>query len=300
MYFVDLFSRLTRACIIRDENPSTVVKAILNTWVIGKGIGPGMPGKFLYDNGTEFNNMHMIDLCEKYSIPISSVTAAYAPFSNGSCERNHGITDLMIEKIKEGDPSISDQEALDYSLLAKNIQTTRKGFSPFQIVYGSNPRIPGIAESNLSGLSSSFESKDVKKHFERLTLARESFVKADTDDRLKRALKSRIPKNHNHFYYVGDSVFFKEEGSLEWKGPAKVLSVDGKVVFLLYGNKLRRVHITKLALNEREGFHSEDSKASDNENTVPDENEVGKPQNKMESNEETNSNNENNDVISEN
>ena len=174
----------------------------------------------------------MIELCEKYSIPISSVTAAYAPYSNGLCERNHGVTDLMMAKIKEGDPSVSDQEALDYSLHAKNIQTTRKGFSPFQIVYGTNPRIPGIIEGNLSSLSSSFESKDIKKHFHRMQLARESFLKADNDDRVKRALKSRIPKNHDHFYYVGDSVFFKEEDCIEWKGPAKILSVDGKVVFL--------------------------------------------------------------------
>ena len=68
LYFVDSFSRLTRGVIIKDKNPNTVVKAIINNWIIGKGIGPGLPGKFIYDNGTEFDNPEMIDLCEKHSI----------------------------------------------------------------------------------------------------------------------------------------------------------------------------------------------------------------------------------------
>ena len=115
---------------INNKNPSTIVKGIIDYWIVGKGTGPGIPGKFLFDNGTEFNNPEMLDLCKKYAIPLSAVTAACAPYSNGLCERNHGVTDLMMDKIKEGDPSVSDQEALNYALNAKNMQTTRKGFSP--------------------------------------------------------------------------------------------------------------------------------------------------------------------------
>ena len=68
LYFVDCFTRLTRGVLIRDKTPATIVKAIINFWIIGKGLGPGMPGKFLYDNGTEFNNPQMIDLCEKIQL----------------------------------------------------------------------------------------------------------------------------------------------------------------------------------------------------------------------------------------
>ena len=74
LYFVDYFSRLTRGVIIKDKNPDTIVKSIINNWIIGKGIGPGMPGRFIFDNGTEFNNPQMIDLCEKklYSYECSN------------------------------------------------------------------------------------------------------------------------------------------------------------------------------------------------------------------------------------
>ena len=116
----------------------------------------------------------MIDLAEKFGISLSKVTAAHSPFSNGICERNHQIVDLMMAKIKAADPTISHQESLDYALHAKNMEMTNKGFSPFQIVYGENPRIPGISTGNLASLSNQFSSEDVKKHIWKVQTARDA------------------------------------------------------------------------------------------------------------------------------
>ena len=116
---IDSFSRLTRGIIIKDKKPSTIVKSILSCWVLGNGIGPGMPGRFLHDNGGEFCNEEMIELAEKYAINLAAGTAANSPYSNGTCERNHAVVDAMIQKIKAGDETISDQEALNYALHAK-------------------------------------------------------------------------------------------------------------------------------------------------------------------------------------
>ena len=52
-------------------------------------------------------------------------------------------------------------EALDYALFAKNMEPNNKGFSPFQVVYGTNPTIPGISNSTPASLSTTFESEDV-------------------------------------------------------------------------------------------------------------------------------------------
>ena len=51
LYCIDTFSRLTRGIIIKDKQPSTIVKGLLDCWILGRGIGPGMPDKFIYDNG---------------------------------------------------------------------------------------------------------------------------------------------------------------------------------------------------------------------------------------------------------
>ena len=61
---------------------------MLDIWVLGKGIGPGIPERFPYDNGREFNNPHMIDLFEKHGLSLqAATTAAYSPYSNGLCEK---------------------------------------------------------------------------------------------------------------------------------------------------------------------------------------------------------------------
>ena len=53
---------------IKDNNPITIVKVIHDCWVLGKGIGPGIPGKFSFDNGGEFNKPEVIDLAEKHEL----------------------------------------------------------------------------------------------------------------------------------------------------------------------------------------------------------------------------------------
>ena len=40
--------------------------------------------------------------------------------------------------------------------------------------------------------------------------------------------------------------FFQENNKIQWSGPAKVIGEQGKVVFLKYGNMLRRVHTSRI------------------------------------------------------
>ena len=121
--------------------------------------------------------------------------------------------------------------------MAKNIETNNKGFSSYQIVYGSNPKIPGISTSTPASLSNVFNSEQVRKHLDRVNIARESFRTADVDEKVKRALKSRINSNFNDIFEHGDKVYFKDKEGKdrykdEWSGPATVLGLEGKVLFL--------------------------------------------------------------------
>ena len=245
LYCVDTFSRLSRGVIISNKNPNTIVKGLIDCWILGSGIGPGMPEKFIFDNGGEFNNPQVLELAEKFGLPIHSVTAAYSPFSNGTCERNHAVVDRMILKMMASDPDLNEQKALDYALHARNMATNNKGFSPFQIVYGENPRFPGILTSNPPALSSSFESEDIKNHIMRVQMAREAFHESDMNERLKKGLKSRINRNTEEVIFPGEKVYFKDKDKVEWSGPGKVLGVDGKVILVKYGNTYRREFITQ-------------------------------------------------------
>ena len=271
LYCIDTFSRLTRGVIIKNKNPSTIVSGIIDCWVLGHGIGPGIPGRFMFDNGGEFNNPEVLDLAEKHGIKMHRVTAAHSPFSNGLCEKNHEVVDKMMSKLMADDAKLKEVDALNHALYAKNIEPNNKGFSSFQIVYGTNPTIPGIINSTPPSLSENYASKDVREHIGRINKAREAFRIADNDERIKRALKSRIPSYNHERYSPEDNVYFKEKDKMEWSGPATVIGQQGKVVFLKYGNNLRRVHMSRI-IRVGEEFNQnkteEESKLSKTENDL--------------------------------
>ena len=80
---------------------------------------------------------------------------------------------------------------------------------------------------------------------------------ADNDQKIKRALKARINSNNDEFFHEGDKVFFKEKENLDkyksdWSGPAKVIGNEGKVLFLKYGNMMRRIHKSKVTKENNE------------------------------------------------
>ena len=87
---------------------------------------------------------------------------------------------------------------------------------------------------------------DVKKHIERLNIARDEFRRADIDEKIKRALKSWISSKNNETYEFGDKVYFKDKDSDNWSGPAKVIGLDGRVAYLKYGNMLHQIPSSKL------------------------------------------------------
>ena len=267
LYCICTFSRLTRAVIIKDKKPKTIVAGILKCWVLGNGIGPGIPQKFLFDNGGEFNNGEVLDLAEKHGMKMHGVTAAHSPFSNGLCEKNHEIVDRIMEKMMADDKAIKEEDALDNALFVKNLEPNNKGFSPFQIVYGTNPTIPGILNSTPPSLSSEFASRNVRDHLSRINSAREAFRAADNDERIKRALKARIVNSNDEEFHLHDKVYFKKDKQIEWSGPASVIGQEGKVVFLRYGNNLRRVHKSKV-IRIGEEYKSDNGKKDSQEQQI--------------------------------
>ena len=76
--------------------------------------------------------------------------------------------------------------------------------------------------------------------------AREAFRAADNDERIKRALKSRLSSYTEEHFQTEDKVYFKENDKIQWSGPGTVIGQQGKIVFLKYGNQLRRVHISRM------------------------------------------------------
>ena len=111
MYFlhlVDVATRFSLAAVVRKKTPEVITEKIMTLW-IGSGMGP--PRKFLADNGGEFANEIFRDMCAYLNIEVMN-TAAYSPWQNGICERNHAVVDNCLAKILEDQPNLNLEVAL--------------------------------------------------------------------------------------------------------------------------------------------------------------------------------------------
>lgn len=175
---VDMSTRFS--CVTKSKEPDEIVEKIIETWL---GTGLGAPVKFLCDNGGEFANNTFLEMCENMNIQVVH-TAAYSPFSNGLCERNHAIIDEMVVKIMAEQPKLSLKVALAWAVNAKNCLQMTGGFSPYQLVYGRNPKLPCTMSDELPALEGTTSSEMVAKHINASHSARKAFIAAETSERI--------------------------------------------------------------------------------------------------------------------
>ena len=221
------------AIIIPDKQAENVIQPIMDKWILNI-FGP--PRQILFDNGREFSNSKMREMCERFDIKMLT-TGAYSPFQNGLCEKNHHIVDMMVERMLDGNPHMKFEHALSAAIFAKNTMVNVSGFSPMQVAYGIQPRIPGAAHETSPPANE--ENVEVLSVYERLNAlfeARKAFTAVENSNRLKKALK--VKPQRMVVFENGDKVFYKFGTDTRWHGPGTVIGTDNKVIFIRHGGNV--------------------------------------------------------------
>ena len=255
MYLVDMYSRLIAGSLIPTKEPSKVGEKIMEKWVSNFGRMDTIHS----DRGGEFCCEELVAIAEYLGVR-SSFTAAYSPYQNGINERNHAICDRMISKMRTHDPSLSVQVALTWALVAKNSLENVSGFSPFQIVFGSQPKLPSVYTSGPPGYEEVEMNKAVADHINALFLGREAYVQCESDKILKAALKQKIYKRGENVE-TGDWIYFNNRG--KWEGPVKVTTKDGKKLYAVRGGKLLTINTDHAQLAMFEGEFNKSCEKAD-------------------------------------
>ena len=264
IYFIDLFTRFMRGCVLKRKLPAPVVESFITTWIHA---GFGAPRKVLVDNGGEFDNPLYLNAMEQYNIEVCA-TGARSPWSNGICERNHCVVDVMIEKMMDEDDKIKLEVALANAISAKNSLYNYNGFSPIQLVTGSLPNLPNVLNNALPALETP-SSTVVSDQLAAMNLARKAFMQAEASEKISRALKHPVRATEESFDN-GDKVFYKVIGEPKWRGPGKVVGQIGTRVLVIHGSRLHRCHnnaVIKVSkeTNEMSTASPEQQKGNDNE-----------------------------------
>ena len=235
IHIIDLFTRYSAAKLIFDKTAETIVQTLNCIWIFVYGA----PNTILSDNGREFDNELFRENAGFFNISVKS-TAAYSPWSNGCCERHNMV--LTETFLKTRYAVKNDELALQQALFAKNSLMNFSGFAPYQLVFGRLPNLPSVMTSKLPALESP-TLDTVAKHLAGLSEARSAFVQAESSERVKRALRHNV-RESNHELKNGQEVLYQRDN--QWKGPGKIIGIDGKVVIIRHGGYICKVHTSKI------------------------------------------------------
>ena len=239
LHMVDCATRYTAAAVIKSKKKEVIVKKILQIWMAYFG----SPCKFHSDCGGEFNNEVLRELNEMFGIETST-TPGEAPWNNGIVERGNTMLYETMMKTKE-DVKCNLETALAWAVCAKNSLMNVYGYSPNQLVFGRNVLLPSVENSDPPALDIP-QSEMVRNNLNALHNARENFVKAEASERLKRALKHNIRTYSEEVFDQGEKVFYKKRNDKHWRGPGKVLGMEGNFVLIRHGASYHRCHPCRL------------------------------------------------------
>ena len=143
------------------------------------------------DQGKEFLNNEVQQLCELHNIRVTS-TAANTPNANGLCEKQHWWIDKMMEKLNIVDPKCSPEILLGWCIHAANTLDNRNGHSPHMLVFGHNPVHLSLAHPNPTMSNEPEYSKVLADNINMMYKAREAFIQCESDQAIREALKQRF------------------------------------------------------------------------------------------------------------
>ena len=156
-------------------------------------------------------------------------------------------------------PKLTPQEAINHAAFAKNCEVNQTRFSPLQLMSGQTPHFPGLVDVNPASLSCDSSSKFLKA-LKTIDSARVKFREVDCDMKLKQVMTERINPNVERRYDIGDPVFFYDPKNKHWKKGTALIRL-GKILYLRFGNFLRRVPIERVRPDYDGQVHQEESYA---------------------------------------
>ena len=268
LHMVDMWSRLTISCFIDRKKPKEVINMLMEKWIAYYGV----MGAVLNDNGGEFTGEEIKEVKDILNV-VDLTTGAESPWQNGLCEKNHQIVDTMLERLIEDYPETPTKILLSWSNMAKNSMQNVYGYSPHQLVYGCNPNLPNIMTNGLPAWEGKTQSEIFAMHLNALHASRRAFIQTENCHKIKKALMSRVSTN-NTIFTNGDRVWYKRERDGKWRGPAKVIFQDGKIIWVRHGSSAVRVSVNRIVKQGVE-LYDESNKIQVNEEKENDDKDVG-------------------------
>ena len=224
----------------------------------------GTPDVVISDGGMEFRGRFERGL-EQYGV-LQNVTDQESPWQNGRVER-HGLwvkerMEMEISSAGSVVSNVNDLEALVIELVScKNCWFSRGGYSPAQLVYGKNPRLPAELLSDAGqttagwdeALCDATEGDTATAEFRRSHLVREKARKLAMESSCREKVREAAkPPLHKHrSWAAGQWVMIWRTSKTatvrsRWVGPGVVILQNGHTVYVAVRSRLWKCNVDQL------------------------------------------------------
>ena len=106
----------------------------------------------------------------------------------------------MVLKIMADQPNCSLQVALSWAVNSKNCLQMVSGYSPYQLVFGRNPRLPNVMDDSLPALEGTTISETLATHLNAMHASRKAFMQTESSGKIRKALRHQVRPVGNKFF----------------------------------------------------------------------------------------------------
>ena len=209
LYAVDSSTSFTVAGFIDNKTSEEVATCMFRIWY-----GNNLPRIKIvrHDNGSEFVGDAFVTMNRLFNTH-NTRSVPYHPAGNGTVERVHSIIDGIMERLMEGNSSLSEDMALMWATSSYNAATMTTGFSPCQLVYGCHNTDIGVMDLDVMDFEESPIDKSYRymEDFRIRQQARDSHNMVKNSNKLKQILL-RKSNPTPEVKPVGTHVWVKRHG----------------------------------------------------------------------------------------
>ena len=182
LHLIDLCTHQSAAASIPNKNKETIIKHIFQLWIAVYSTRQ----KFLTDNGGEFANSEFLEMADHLGI---TVHRCWIPMEQWRCWEEQPNPNPHDRQNYSWNKHLL-RSTSDLGIECKKSLQNVAGFSPFQLVLDTNPKLQVILSDNLPALSIKLSSQIVQENLNAIHSTYAAFIASENSERIWRALSA--------------------------------------------------------------------------------------------------------------
>lgn len=232
LHIVDTSTLFQNAVFIRNQSSQNLWEEFVDCWV---SVYTGFPEIVRLDRQSGFTSDNFRNYAKDVGVTLQ-FSGIESHNAIGPGERYHMSLRRVFNVLKQEHPSVNDKHLLRLALKGINDTMGPNGLVPSLLVFGVLPSFPSPTRN----------SPDQVERFEALKKAKAEMESIVAEQRIKKALKSKLPPATKYLIKPGDQVRVYQEIPKRWDGPFTVTKISDKIVSVTDGNVVKEFNITSM------------------------------------------------------